>query len=123
MLSISLPRMFAVSHLVPARFTQQVVLALMEAGNTTQLFTTLTPDGTDWAGRALRIMNMGNSRALRDIPPHVATTYPWREVVRLALGRLTRNEFLHDRVFHWVRDGFDAWVARQIKAPIRLVYG
>lgn len=115
--------MMAVSHLLPAPFTQQVVQALLEAGEETRFFTTLTPDGSDLAARALRLVGAGRSRALRDIPPRVAVTYPWREAVRLAWGRVSRDELLRDRVFHWGRDGFDAWVARRMKPPFRLVYG
>jgi len=113
----------AVSHLLPAPFTQQVVLALLEAGEQTRFFTTLTPDGSDLAARALRLIGAGRSRALRDIPPGMTETYPWREAVRLTLGRLSRDELLRDRIFHWGRDGFDAWVARRMKPPFRLVYG
>ncbi len=115
--------MLAVSHLLPAPFTQQVVLALLESGGTTRFFTTLTPDGTDLAARALRLVGAGRSRALRDIPSGVTKTYPWREAVRLALGRVSHDEVLRDRAFHWGRDGFDNWVARQMRPPFRLVYG
>ncbi len=115
--------MMAISHLLPAPFTQQVVLALLEAGEEARFFTTLTPDGPDWAAWALRLAGAGRSRALRDIPPGVTETYPWREVARLALGRVSRDELLRDRVFHWGRDGFDAWVARRTRPPFRLVYG
>lgn len=115
--------MMAVSHLLPAPFTQQVVLALLESGAETRFFTTLTPDGSDLVARALRLAGVGQSRALRDIPSGVTETYPWREALRLALGRVSNDEVLRDRVFHWGRDGFDAWVARQMKPPVRLVYG
>lgn len=115
--------MMAVSHLLPAPFTQQVVLALLETGEATRFFTTLTPGGNDLAAQALRLVGAGRSRALRDIPSGVTETYPWREAVRLVWGRLSNDEVLRDRVFHWGRDGFDAWVARQMKPPFRLVYG
>lgn len=115
--------MLAVSHLLPAPFTQQVVLAFLESGAETRFFTTLTPSGRDLAARALRAFGVGRSRALRDIPAAVAETYPWREVARLVLGRVSRDELLRDRVFHWGRDGFDEWVARQMRPPFQLVYG
>lgn len=115
--------MIAVSHLLPAPFTQQVVLALLESGEATRFFTTLTPDGNDLAARALRLVGAGRSRALRDIRSGVTETYPWREAVRLALGRVSHDEVFRDRVFHWGRDGFDAWVARRMKPPFQLVYG
>jgi len=115
--------MMAVSHLLPAPFTQQAVLALVEAGEQARFFTTLTPSGRDLAARALRAFGAGRSRALTDIPADTPITYPWREVARLALGRLSRDELLRDRVFHWARDGFDAWVARQMRQPFKLVYG
>lgn len=114
--------MIAVSHLLPAPFTQQVVLALLEGGEEARFFTTLTPDGPDLAARMLRLAGAGRSRALRDLLPGVTETYPWREVARLALGRVSRDELLRDRVFHWGRDGFDAWVAGQMRPPLRLVY-
>ena len=115
--------MMAVSHLLPAPFTQQVVLALLEGGCAARFFTTLTPSGRDLAARALRAFGAGRSRALRDIPAAAVETYPWREVARLALGRVSRDELLRDRIFHWGRDGFDEWVARQMRPPFHLVYG
>ncbi len=56
--------MFAVSHLLPAPFTQQVVLAFLESGAETRFFTTLTPSGRDLAARALRAFGVGRWRAL-----------------------------------------------------------
>jgi len=115
--------MVAVSHLLPAPFTQQVVLAMLEAGEQARFFTTLTPDGSDFAALALRLTGAGRSRMMRDLPSGVTETYPWREAARLALGRVSHDEVLRDRVFHWGRDGFDAWVASQMRPPFRLVYG
>ena len=115
--------MFAVSHLTPAPFTQEVVRALLEGGEKVSFFTTLTPDGQDWAARGLRILRGGGSRRLANLPAGIAQTYPWREVMRLALGRCSVGETTTDRVFHWARDGFDAWVARHMCAPFQLIYG
>lgn len=115
--------MLAISHITPAPFTQQVVRAMLEECPKVQFFTTLTPDGHDWAARILRATGAGKTRQLTSVPTSVVRTYPWREVGRLALGRISRDEVVRDRVFHWARDGFDEWVARQMRPPFGLVYG
>jgi glycosyltransferase involved in cell wall biosynthesis len=112
-----------VSRLTPAYFTEQAALALQEAGYDTVFCTTLSADGQDLVGRFLRLAGMTGRRRLQFVDEAHLRTRPWREAARLLLGRVTRDEIITDRVFHWMRDGFDRWVAGQMKAPVRLVYG
>ena len=112
-----------VSRLTPAYFTEQAVLALQEGGYDTVFCTTLSVDGRDPVGRLLRLLGMTGRRRLQCVDEAHLRTCPWREAGRLLLGRVTRDEIITDRVFHWMRDGFDHWVAGQMKAPVRMVYG
>lgn len=114
--------MLTVSHLIPPPFTRELVRAFLETGEETCFFTTLTPDGDGVAAAALRALRAGGTRSLPDIPPRLVRTYPWREAARLALGRIRLGDLVNDRVFHWARDGFDAWVARQLKPSVQLIY-
>ncbi len=113
--------MVIVSRLAPSYFTEQTVLGLGEAGLDPTLCTTLCTDGQDFPARFLRLAGV-NRRRLQFLSAGQIRTCPWREAARLLLGRITRDEIFHDSVFHWMRDGFDAWVARQMKSPVQMVY-
>lgn len=114
--------MVIVSRLTPGYFTEQVVLACQEAGWEPAFCTTLCADGPDLAAKLLRISGSGHLRRLGLVSPACLRTRPFREVVRLLAGRLGGDEIHQDRCFYWMRDGFDAWVARQMRSPVRLVY-
>lgn len=114
--------MTVVSHLSAAHFAQEVALALLPSDKDLRFLTTLTPDGRDPAAFLLRLTG-GVSRRGLDAELRTRTlTYPWREMVRLIDGKLSSDELRRDRVFHWALDGFDAWVARHMKPPVRMVY-
>lgn len=114
--------MVIVSRLTPGYYTEQVVVACDEAGWDPRFCTTLCADGPDLPARVLRMAGMDRRRRLQFVEPSRLRTYPWREALRLLVGKLSRNEVLNDSVFYWMRDGFDAWVARQVKPPLRMVY-
>lgn len=114
--------MILLSHLLPAGFTQQVALALYEADLLEKFCTTLTPSGRDPLAALLRVMGVGSQRAVNLVPGNVVTTYPWRETVRLAAGRLGIDAKRGDQLFHWARDGFDRWTARQLEDGVSGVY-
>jgi len=111
-----------VSRLTPAYFTEQAVLALKEGGYDPLFCTTLSVDGPDFAARLLRLLGLTQKRRLQFVDAGHLRTCPWREAGRLLLGQLTRDEIITDRVFHWMRDGYDAWLARQMKPPVKVVY-
>lgn len=111
-----------IERLTPSYFTEQAFQAFKEAGRNPIFCTTLTPDGHDVAARLLRMAGT-KRRRLGLVASHELRTNPWREVVRMGFGRLCRDEMWNDGVFHWMRDGFDAWVARQMRPPVRMVYG
>ncbi|MFM8809814.1 MAG: hypothetical protein ACKOJB_13105, partial [Chthoniobacterales bacterium] len=111
-----------VSRLTPAYFTEQAVLALKEAGYDPVFCTTLSVDGADAAARLLRLLGWTQKRRLQFVDAKHLHTCPWREAARLALGQLTRDEIITDRAFHWMRDGYDAWLARQMRPPTKMVY-
>lgn len=114
--------MVIVSRLTPGYFTEQAVLAFDEAGWTPEFLTTLCADGADLAAGLLRISGSRHLRRLGLVSPACLRTRPFREVVRLVVGRLSKDEILQDRCFHWMRDGFDAWVAGRMRSPVRMVY-
>jgi glycosyltransferase involved in cell wall biosynthesis len=114
--------MTIVSRLTPSYFTEQVFLAFRDAGLNPTLFTTLSVDGKDPVARLLRAAGADQRRRLSIVDKAHLETNPWREALRLAAGRLTRNEILTDKIFHWMRDGFDAWLAKQMRSPVEMVY-
>ncbi|MFM8809384.1 MAG: glycosyltransferase family 4 protein, partial [Chthoniobacterales bacterium] len=71
----------------------------------------------------LRLSGDTSRRRLDPSLENKTLTYPWRELVRLIDGKLNRDEIRRDRIFHWALDGFDAWAAKQMKPPVRMVYG
>jgi len=115
--------MIAVAHLSAAHFAQEVAVALANSGDEVRFLTTLTPDGSDLAAFFLRLFDDTNRRRLDPSLKPKTLTYPWLEVTRLIDGKLSRGEIRRDRIFHWALDGFDAWVAKQMKPPVRMVYG
>jgi glycosyltransferase involved in cell wall biosynthesis len=121
----------AVAHLIPAPFTQQVARALEQQGSLAALFCTLVdqPEGY-WQRAACGVASLAGidlrrdlrRRAITEVPAERVRSYPRREVLRMAQVRLLNNPVLGDRVFHWGRDGFEAWVARQLDG-LDLIYG
>ena len=114
--------MVIVSRLTPGYFTEQVVLACQEAGWDPAFCTTLCADGPDLAAKLLRISGLGHLRRLGLVSPACLRTRPFREILRLLAGRVFADEVLQDRCFYWMRDGFDAWLAGQMRPPVRMVY-
>lgn len=115
--------MIAVAHLSAAHFAQEVAVALAGSGEDVRFLTTLTPDGGDLAASFLRLSGDTSRRRLDPSLKTKTLTYPWRELVRLIDGKISRDEIRRDRIFHWALDGFDAWVAKHMKPPFRMVYG
>ena len=113
----------AVAHLSAAHFAQEVALALDEGGEDVRFLTTLTPDGEDLAASFLWLSGDTSRRRLDPSLKNKTLTYPWRELARLIDGKLSRSEIRRDRIFNWALDGFDAWVAKQLKSPVSMVYG
>jgi glycosyltransferase involved in cell wall biosynthesis len=121
----------ALAHLIPAPFTQQVALALDERGLLDKFYCTLVNDPESvWqnlARAAGRITGKDVARdlarrAVTEIPVAKVTRYPFRETSRMLIKRIFGNATLDDRVFHWARDGFDSWVAKNLNG-VDAVYG
>ena len=121
----------AVAHLIPAHFTQQVARALDEQGALETFFTSLVdqPEAI-WQSLACRLAAAGGfdlrrdlrRRGITDVPAERVRSYPRREVLRMLQVRLGNDPVLGDRLFHWARDGFEEWVARQLEG-LDLIYG
>lgn len=120
----------AVAHLIPAPFTQQVARALEERGALEAFFCTLVDQPeVRWQALACRLAAAGGfdlrrdlrRRAITEVSPELVRSYPRREVLRMLQVRLRSNPVLGDRLFHWARDGFERWVARQLDG-IDLIY-
>ena len=119
-------------HSSTAPFVQQAARALHEAGLLDRFYTAVRDDPASlWqraACAAARIVGQDLRRQLRrravtEIPPELVTSYPFRELVRLAVGALDRSGRLTDLVWQWAEPGFDRRVARQLHVGLRGVYG
>jgi glycosyltransferase involved in cell wall biosynthesis len=62
-------------------------------------------------------------RAVPGLPPELVVSYPWREWVRQAAGRIERSGVLLDRVWEWAETGFDRWVSKNALHGATAVYG
>lgn len=121
----------AVAHLIPAPFTQQVARALEEQGALDAFFCTLVdqPEARwqSWPCGLAGLIGIDlrrdlRRRAITAVPPQRVRSYPRREVLRMLQVRLRNDPVLGDRIFHWARDGFEAWVARRLEG-LDLIYG
>ena len=119
-------------HASTAPFVQQAARALHEAGLLDRYYTAVRNDPESlWqraACTAARIVGADlrrqlQRRAVTEIPPELVTSYPFRELVRLATGALDRGGRLTDLVWQWAEPGFDRRVARQLHPGLRGVYG
>ncbi|MFY8148876.1 MAG: glycosyltransferase family 4 protein [Prochlorococcaceae cyanobacterium] len=120
-----------VAHLIPAPFTQQVARALEEQSALSAVYCTLVDQPElRWQRLACQFAALAGidlrrdlrRRAITEVPAERVCSYPHREVFRMGQVRLLGNPVLGDRVFHWGRDGFEAWVARQLEG-LDLIYG
>jgi len=121
----------AVAHLSPAPFTQQVARALEEERALDAFFCTLVDQpNTRWQAFTTGLATHAGidlrrdlrRRAVTEVPAERVRSYPRREVLRMLQIRLYNDPVLGDRVFHWARDGFEDWVARQLEG-LDLIYG
>lgn len=126
----------AVAHLTPAHFTQQVARALHERGDLAALFCPLVDQPTaPWQRLTVGLAQLTgrdlqrdfSRRAITEIPVDRVHVHPGRELVRMAQVKLLDRPVLGDRLFHWMRDGFERWVCRQLQgsrfAGLRWLYG
>lgn len=121
----------AVAHLAPAPFTQQVARALEEERALHAFFCTLVDQpNTRWQAFTSGLATLAGidlrralrRRAVTEVPADRVHSYPRREVLRMLQVRLHNDPVLGDRIFHWARDGFEDWVARQLEG-LDLIYG
>lgn len=69
---------------------------------------------------------LGRELERRCVPPALVGcvhTYGWREAIRVATHRLTRNEVLTDRVWWWAERGYDRHVAHRWAGRVACIYG
>lgn len=121
----------AIAHLIPAHFTQQVARAFEEQEALEAFFTTLVDQPkARWQAMACGLAGLAGvdlrrdllRRAITEVPEDRVRSYPQREVLRMLQVRLRNDPVLGDRIFHWGRDGFEAWVSRQLEG-LDLIYG
>jgi len=119
------------AHLIPAPFTQHVGQALYEGEMLDRFLCTLIDEPCRrWQRGAKQLAGWVGYDLARDLrrrsvtafPLSKVKTYPFREVVRMGIHRLLPHPVVGDYVFHWARDGFDRWVARNIGSA-EAVYG
>ncbi|MFS6828165.1 hypothetical protein [Cyanobium sp. ATX-6F1] len=126
----------AVAHLNPAPFTQQVARAFDERGALAAFFCTLVDQPeAPWQRLATGLagavgVDLGRDlarRAVTEVPVERVRSHGRRELLRMAQVRLLGDPVLGDRIFHWARDGFEAWVAGQLEElqrdGLELIYG
>jgi hypothetical protein len=119
-------------HPSVAPFVQQAARALDEAGLLGRFYTTLRHDPTSvWQRAACATARLGGRdlqrqlarRAVTEVPAHLVTSFPFREVIRLAAGPLDQSGRLADLIWEWSELGFDRAVARRLPAGVQAVYG
>lgn len=121
-----------VFHPSTAPFVQQAARAVHEAGWLDRFYTAVRNDPASvWQrvacasaatiGRDLR--RQLARRSVTEVPPALVTSYPIRELIRLAVGAVDRGGRVTDLVWEWAEPGFDRKVARQLRPGLRGVYG
>ncbi len=111
------------AHMGVPPFVQHAAAALHEADLLGGFGTTLIDHpGSRWQFLSKRLAaSLGydlakqlQRRQVTDFPFEVVRHYPWREIVRMLQVKLYGDPVLGDKIFHWTRDGFDSWSARQL---------
>ena len=106
----------------------EVARGLREAGLLREFVTTLGWSRNSRWYRTARAIGAGLGRELerRCVPEALdgcVHACGWREVVRVATHRLTRNEVWTDRVWWWAERGYDRHVARRWAGRVDCIYG
>ncbi|MBM3796085.1 MAG: glycosyltransferase family 4 protein [Acidobacteria bacterium] len=106
----------------------EVARGLREAGLLREFVTTLGWNRDSRGYRLARAFGGGVGRELerRCLPSALdgcVHAYGWREAVRVATHRLTRNEVWTDRVWWWAERGYDRHVARRWAGRVPCIYG
>jgi len=106
----------------------EVARGLREAGLLREFVTTLGWSRNACGYRWARALGGGLGRELerRCVPEALdgcVHAYGWREAVRVATHRLTRNEVWTDRVWWWAERGYDRHVARRWAGRVACIYG
>ena len=106
----------------------EVARGLREAGLLREFVTTLGWSRSALAYRSVRKLGgrLGKEVERRCLPAALDScvhTYGWREAVRVATQRLTRNELWTDRVWWWAERGYDRHVARRWAGRVDCIYG
>jgi glycosyltransferase involved in cell wall biosynthesis len=120
------------SHPSVAPFVQQAARAFSERGLLRRFITTVRdrPDSA-WQGLACRtarwlgfdLARQLRRRAVTEVPTELVLSHPWREMARLATGKVDRSGVWTDRVWEWAETGFDRWAARHALGGGNVVYG
>ena len=106
----------------------EVARGLREAGLLREFVTTLGWSRCSAGFRVMRSLGGPISKELerRCLPASLegcVHTYGWREAVRVATHRFTRNEIWTDRVWWWAERGYDRHVARRWAGRVDCLYG
>src|SRR5690349_18216457 len=101
-------------------FVVQAARAFAEAGRLARLATTLVDRPDSLLQRAacgmarlggFDLARQFSRRAVEGVPPERVISYPWRELIRQAAGRIERSGVLLDRAWEWAELGFDRWAS------------
>lgn len=112
-----------ISHSSVAPFVQQAARALHEAGRLDRFVTTLRWSPASRRQRlACRLASLVRydlesqlrRRSVTELPPDKVESLPWREILRLLVGRLDRDGRVTDLVWSRAEPAFDRAVARRL---------
>lgn len=121
-----------VFHPSVAPFVQQAARAVHEAGRLDHFATTVCDDPGRWyqrsAGALARLAGRDlaaqfRRRAVTELPAGKVRTFPYGELLRLAVGAVDRGGRATDLVWEWSELGFDRRVSRRLTADLAGVYG
>ncbi len=121
-----------VFHPSVAPFVQQAARAVHEAGRLDHFATTVCDDPDRWyqrgAGTLARLAGKDlavqfRRRAVTELPAGKVRTYPYGELLRLAVGAVDRGGRATDLVWEWSERGFDRRVSRGLTSGLSGVYG
>ena len=120
-----------VSHPGTGPFVRQTIRAFHEAGSLEAFHTSLAfgsgsllstiATNAAFSSRLTSIAKRLDQRVIADIPADLVKVHPFREICRLAAGRLAGTVVL-DTVWEWSEIGFDRGVAKHVAAPGDAVY-
>ncbi len=121
-----------VFHTMVAPHVQEAARAVHEAGQLDRFVTGVRADPTSWSQRLMHIggraagLNLRREfarRSVTGVPLEKVESHPARELLRLAVARVARDERANDFMWERTEYSFDRLVARRVTARHTGVYG